>query len=170
MRARCTISANVPLRRGDGQDPRIDVSCLEAVIGTRCTPHSTPLPICDAGARTCALSGSWAPTIWRSSIAGKTGSGSPPRCRSQWSIVRRKFPRPCGACRAGACAVAFARSQGRPIGHASPACLGLPLGNEIESVLDRAAEPGRNMEGRKPENMKARRHWNIETFAPTCVL
>ena len=57
-------------------DPRIDVSCLESVIGTRYTVDTISL---SAPPRfpACALSGSWAPTISRNSIAGRTGSASP---------------------------------------------------------------------------------------------
>ena len=67
--------------RSMADDPRIDVSCLESVIGTRYTVDTISLsaPPRSGG---CALSGSWAPTISRNFIAGRTGGASHPRCRS----------------------------------------------------------------------------------------
>ena len=61
-------------------DPRIDISCLEAVIGIRYTVDT--ISICAAAFPACTLSGSWALTILRSSIAGKLAAHRRPRFRS----------------------------------------------------------------------------------------
>jgi nicotinate-nucleotide adenylyltransferase len=75
------LDERVEAARQMASDPRIDVSCLESVIGTRYTVDTVNyLP---AGFRACALYGSWAPTILRNSITGKTGSASHQRCRSR---------------------------------------------------------------------------------------
>jgi hypothetical protein len=54
------------------------VSKLSLVPATLSTRSS----ICGAASPACILSGSWALTILRSSIAGRTGGASHPRCRS----------------------------------------------------------------------------------------
>ena len=62
-------------------DPRIDVTCLEAVIGTRYTADT--ITYLRRRTPACAWSGSWALTISRNFIAGKTGGASHPRFRSR---------------------------------------------------------------------------------------
>ncbi len=57
-----------------------------------------PWLICARTVRACASSGSWAPTICAASIAGRSGAGSPPWCRSRWSTASgRASTRPASA-------------------------------------------------------------------------
>ena len=70
------LDARADAARKMADDPRIDVSGIEAVIGTRYTVDTISVPA-PPRFRRALSSGSWAPTIWRSSIAGGTGGGSP---------------------------------------------------------------------------------------------
>ena len=75
------LAARAEAARIMADDPRIDVSCLESVIGV--DTLSTPSLTCAAVPPGCAWCGSWAPTISRNFIAGRTGGGSRPQCRSR---------------------------------------------------------------------------------------
>ena len=75
------LDARMDAAREMADDPRIDISCLEAVIGVRYT-HDTISYLRRRASGLPASSGSWALTTLRSSIDGKTGGASRPRCRS----------------------------------------------------------------------------------------
>jgi hypothetical protein len=80
LRERMTAAEKV------ANDPRIDISCLETVIGTRYTADT--ISYLRAAVPACALSGSWALTIWLSSTAGSAGRPSPAWCRLRWLTAR----------------------------------------------------------------------------------
>ena len=114
--------------------PRIDISCLEAVIGV--ATLSTRSSICAAASPACAWSGSWALTISRSFIAGKTGGASPPRCRI--AVIDRP-PQSFRALAAPA-AQALARyrlpeNQAARLADHAGACLGFSHRHETELCL-----------------------------------
>ena len=97
----------------------------------------------------CASSGSWAPTISRSSIAGRTGAdrrrgadrGDRP---ARPTVSGRLLRRPRRRLRA----TASPEGRRRPVGRCTARRPGRSSRAEIAVVLDRAAEPDGNVDGR----------------------
>ena len=129
-------------------DPRIDVSCLEAVIGTRYTVDTiTYLRRRASGLR----------FVW---IMGADNLAQFHRWQN-WRRIAPQVPiavidRPPQSFRALAApaaqalgALSPARKSGRQARGPARAGLGLPHRDEIEPVVDRAAEPGRQLEEQK---------------------
>ena len=147
-------------------DPRIDVSCLEAVIGTRYTVDTiTYLRRRASGLR----------LVW---IMGADNLAQFHRWQN-WRRIASEVPiavidRPPQSFRALAAPAAQALAaiacpkirRARLADQRAPAWVFL-TGHETEPVFDRPAEPGRQLEGKE---VTGRMHWNIETINPTCVV
>ena len=157
---------NAPRPRAGWPTIRASTSAVSNPSSERAT-LSTRSIICAAALPACAWSGSWALTISRNFIAGKTGGASP----SEVPIA--VIDRPPQSFRALAAPAAqalaryrAARKPGRPARRPARAGLGVPHRHEDQSVVDRTAEPGRKLE----DKVTAGVHWNIETINPTCVV
>ena len=156
-------------------DPRIDVSCLESVIGTRYTVDTV---------RYLRRRASGLRFVW---IMGADNLAQFHRWQN-WRRIASEVPiavidRPPQSFRAlgfarrtGTCALPTARKSGRQARR--PACTGLGLSyrHEIEPVFNRSAEPGRQLEDkvtgrRRYESTELRkRGTGIETVNPTCIV
>ena len=129
-------------------DPRIDVSCLEAVIGTRYTVDT----IIHLRRRVSGVRFVW--------IMGADNLAQFHRWQD-WRRIAAEVPiavidRPPQSFRALAApaAQALARyrlpeNQAAPAGRSAGSCLGFPHRPETEPVVDRPAEPGRQLEGKE---------------------
>ena len=158
--------------RAMADDPRIDVSCLESVIGTRYTVDTiTYLRRRASGLR----------FVW---IMGADNLAQFHRWQN-WRRIASEVPiavidRPPQSFRALAApaAQALARyrlpeSRAGRLADQRAAGLGLSDGHEASAVIDRPAEPGRQLEDKEVTGGKEvtqRHHWNIETINPTCVV
>ena len=129
-------------------DPRIEVSCLESVIGTRYTVDTiTYLRRRASGLR----------FVW---IMGADNLAQFHRWQN-WRRIAAEVPiavidRPPQSFRAlgrargpGAGALSPARESGEPAGGPARAGLGLSDRHETQAVVDRPAEPGRQLEAKK---------------------
>ena len=145
----CTALPNAPTPRAEvADDPRIDVSCLEAVIGTRYTVDTIiHLRRRVSGVRFVWIMG--ADNLaqfhrWQE-LAAHRLRGADRRDRPSAA----KFSRAGRAGRAGAGALSPARESGGPAGGSARAGLGFPHRHETEPVVDRPSEPGRELEGKE---------------------
>ena len=128
-----------PPRATLASDPRIDITGLEAVIGTRYTYDTIAYPA-SAAARRAISSGSWAPTICGASTAGKTGAASRNSC--PMAVVDRIGSSLYAAGGRAAQALARYRLPERVAASArrsEPAGLGLSPRPQVAAVVDRAA-------------------------------
>ena len=158
-------------RRGRAQiadDPRIDISCLEAVIGTRYTVDtiihlrrrvSGVHFVWIMGADNLAQFHRW--QDWRRIASECADRGDRPSAT--------EFSRACSACCPGAGALSPARKSGGPAGGSAGARLGVPHRHEIE-VCHRPACGTRTGAGGRSDRSEPGRYWNIETINPTCVI
>ena len=153
-------------------DPRIDISCLEAVIGTRYTVDT----IIYLRRRVSGVRFVW--------IMGADNLAQFHRWQN-WRRIASEVPiavidRPPQSFRALAAPAAQALARYRlPENQAArladqraPAWV-FPHRPEIEPVVDRPAEPGRQLEGKEVTvgiELAAGVHWNIETVNPTCLI
>ena len=148
-------------------DPRIDISCLESVIGTRYTVDT----INYLRRRVSGLRFVW--------IMGADNLAQFHRWQN-WRRIASEVPiavidRPPQSFRALAApaAQALARyrlpeNQAARLADQHAAGLGFSHRPETESVVDRPAEPGRQLEDKVSQD--GGDHWNIETVNPTCVV
>ena len=146
-------------------DPRIDISCLEAVIGVRYTVDT----IIHLRRRVSGVHFVW--------IMGADNLAQFHRWKD-WRRIASDVPiavidRPPQSFRALAAPAAQALARyrlpeesGGPIGGSAGACLGLSHRHEIQSVFDRPSEPRWELE----DEVKGGAIWNIETIDPTCVI
>jgi nicotinic acid mononucleotide adenylyltransferase len=144
--------------RRTAHDPRIDVSCLEAVIGTRYTVDTiTHLRRRVSGVR----------LVW---IMGADNLAQFHRWKD-WRRIAAEVPI---AVIAGAGALSSAREPGGTTGGSAATRLGLPHRHETQSVVDWPAEPGRELADEPSGSMTLEVSigaiWNIETINPTCVV
>ena len=129
-------------------DPRIDISCLEAVIGTRYTVDT----IIHLRRRVSGVRFVW--------IMGADNLAQFHRWKD-WRRIAAEVPiavidRPPQSFRAlaapsrtGPGALSNAREPGGAASRAAGPCLGFPHRHETEPVIDRPAEPGRQLEGKE---------------------
>ena len=155
--------ANAARKMAD--DPRIDVELLNP-SSERATLR-TRSAICAAAAPACALSGSWALTISRNFIAGRTGGASHRGADGGDRSSAAKLSRAGRARRAGARAVSHARKQdaGSLADRRAPAWVFL---TGMKSTLSSTGL--RNPDGSWATHTQELNlhHWNIETINPTC--
>ena len=153
-------------------DPRIDISCLEAVIGTRYTVDT----IIHLRRRVSGVRFVW--------IMGADNLAQFHRWKN-WRRIASEVPiavidRPPQSFRALAApaAQALARyrlpeNQAARLADQQRARLGFPHRHETEPVIDRPAELGRQLEGKEVTvwlEPAGGVHWNIETINPTCLI
>jgi len=150
--------------RRTADDPRIDISCLEAVIGTRYTVDT----IIHLRRRVSGVHFVW--------IMGADNLAQFHRWKD-WRRIASDVPiavidRPPQSFRALAAPAAQAlaryrlpenQATGWPISRPRP---GLSHRHEIQSVFDRPSEPGWELED-AVKGVKG--YWNVETINPTCV-
>ena len=136
------LSERADAARKVADDPRIDVSCLEAVIGTRYTVDtiihlrrrvSGVHFVWIMGADNLAQFHRWQ-RLAAHRFRGADCGDRPPA--AEFSGARR-------AGRAGPGALSPARESGGPAGRSARARLGFPHRHETEHVVDRPAELGR---------------------------
>ena len=128
---------------------------------------------CAAAFPACVSSGSWAPTISRSSIAGRTGGASLRGADRRDRPSAAEFSGACRPCRPGAGALPRARESGGPANRSASPRLGFPHRHETEHVIDRPPELRRQLEGKEVTvwfEAASGAHWNIETINPTCLI
>ena len=134
--------------RNMANDPRIDVSCLEAVIGTRYTVDTVSYLrrrasglrfVWIMGADNLAQFHRW--QNWRRIADRGADRGDRPSAAKFSRAGRARSP--------GAGALSPARKSGRQAGRPARAGLGLSHRHETEPVIDRPAEPGRQLEDKK---------------------
>ncbi len=134
--------------RAIANDPRIDVSCLEAVIGTRYTIDT----ITYLRRRACGLR-----FVWIMGADNLAQFQSLERLAAHRSRSADRGDRPSvakfsgtgGARRSGACPLPPSREPGRQSGGPARAGLGVSHRPETEPVIDRPSEPGRQLEDEK---------------------
>jgi len=164
----CSLARSRRTRRRrapNGKRSRIDVTCLEAVIGTRYTADT--ITYLRRRTPACACLGSWgADNLAAISSLAKLAAH---RIRVPIAVIDR----PPQSFRAMAAPAAqalgrYACPKIRPSSSRTSARRpGSSSRNEIEPVVDRSAEPGRQLEGKE---VTGRTHWNVETVNPTCVV
>ena len=142
------LSERADAARKVADDPRIDVSCLEAVIGTRYTVDT----IIHLRRRVSGVHFVWimgADNLaqfhrWQELAAhrfrGADRGDRPPA--TEFSGASR-------AGRAGTGALSPARESGGPASRSARSRLGFPHRPETGHVVDRPAEPGRELEGKE---------------------
>ena len=142
------LSERADAARKVADDPRIDVSCLEAVIGTRYTVDtiihlrrrvSGVHFVWIMGADNLAQFHRW--QNWRR-IASEVPIAVIDRPPQSFRALSR-------AGRAGPGALSPARESGGPASRSARSRLGFPHRPETGHVVDRPAEPGRELEGKE---------------------